>query len=255
MRVLRLSNSYDFAGDLRPEERSWFVAGEVLAQAAGEPVETTVRNIWPTEALPGLVDRWLVAGEPDLVFMKINWYWYAYESVPLRIRRKLGLFGRPLASAGENAAKIGWLSRTWAFQRSRRLVHRLMGGDSFFSEADVVERTKLVIRRIVTNEDRVVVVRATGAGRDDTGTLADYFERYQARTNRVEREIAAFCAELGVHFSSPDLHAREDQDLGGGDGLHKGARGYRVVGEDEGAAMVAAWRASHAGTSATSAKV
>jgi hypothetical protein len=70
MRVLRLSNSDDTAGELSPEVRAWHIAGEVLAAALGEPVETTTRVIWPEPSLPDLVDRWLDRYEPDMVFSR-----------------------------------------------------------------------------------------------------------------------------------------------------------------------------------------
>lgn len=245
MRVLRLSNSDDFAGDIPVEARPWHIAGEVLAATVGEPVETIARNTWPDPSLPDLVGQWLEKYEPDLVFLKVTWFWYAYESVPLRLKRRLGIVGRPLAAAGDRATQISWLAKTRAFKISRRALHRIIGGDAHFSEDQVIERMKAVIRKAVAREHVVLVVKGTGMGRDDTGTLAGYYDRYRARVERVEGEIEAFCQLLGVHYMSAQRKSRVDQDLHRGDGVHKGAHGLTLVGRREGENMALAWNAAH----------
>ncbi|MEX0782092.1 MAG: hypothetical protein WD557_05535 [Dehalococcoidia bacterium] len=256
MRVLRLSNSDDFAGDLPPEARAWHIAGEVLAAAVGAPVETTTRVVWPYPSLPDLVDRWLERYDPDLVFLKVNWYWYGYESVPLRLRRRIPLLGKPLAAAGDGATKISWMSRTRAFKASRDLANRVIGGDANFTGDEVIERMEAVIRRIVARENIILVVKGTGGGRDAIGSLGPYYERFKPKREYVEGTIEAFCRELGVHYTGIGrVRTREESDLDRGDGVHKGTHGLNRVGLSEGEAMAAAWRAEHAGAGAISLKV
>jgi hypothetical protein len=256
MRVLRLSNSDDFAGDLAPEARAWHVAGELLAAEIGEPVETTTRTIWPTAAVADLVESWLDRYEPDMVFLKVNWYWYGYESVPLRLRRRLPIVGRPLAAAGDGAQKISWVSRTRAFKAARHVANRAIGGDSNFTCDEVIERVQAVIRRIIVRENIIVIVKGTGGGRDAIGALGPYYARFKPKREYVEDTIEAFCRDLGVHYTGIGrVRTRDEADLDRGDGVHKGAHGLSRVGVLEGEAMVAAWRAEHSGSGAINLKV
>ncbi|MGH7754308.1 MAG: hypothetical protein ACREN5_15995 [Gemmatimonadales bacterium] len=249
MRVLRLSNSEDSAGDLPPQKRPWRIAGDVLAAAAGEPVETTVRVVWPDPSLPDLVDRWLDRYGPDMVFLKVNWYWYGYESVPLRLRRRVPVLGRPLAAAGDGTTRITWLARTRGYKAARHLANRVIGGDANFTCDEVIERMQAVIKRIVAREDIILVVKGTGGGRDAFGALGPYYQRFVPRREYVEGAIEAHCAELGVHYTSIGrLRTREEADIDRGDGVHKGERGLGRVGVSEGNVMVQAWEAERAGS-------
>jgi hypothetical protein len=256
MRVLRLSNSDDFAGDLPPEARAWYIAGEVLAAEIGEPVETSTRTVWPTPALPYLVDSWLDRHNPDMVFLKVNWYWYGYESVPLRLRRRVPIVGKPLAAAGDGATKIPWISTTRAFKATRNAANRVIGGDSNFTCDEVIERMQAVIRRIIAREHIILIVKGAGGGRDAIGALGPYYSRFKPKREYVEGTIEACCKDLGVHYTGIGrIRTREESDLDSGDGVHKGTHGLNRVGLIEGEAMVEAWRAERAGTGAINLKV
>lgn len=256
MRVLRLSNSDDTAGDLPEEARAWHIAGEVLAAAIGEPVDTTTRVIWPRPAVADLVDRWLERYDPDMVFLKVNWYWYGYESVPLRLRRRLPVVGKPLAAAGDGATRIPWVSRTRGFKACRHLANRIIGGDANFTCDEVIERMQAVIRRIVARENVILIVKGAGGGRDAFGALGPYHDRFVPKRQYVEGAIEAFCRDLGVHYTGIGrLRTRDEADLDRGDGVHKGAHGLGRVGRAEGEVMVAAWEAERAGAAAINVKV
>lgn len=94
IRILRLGNSDDTSPGIPDDQRAYALAAQVLEDAAGQPVETVVRTIWPDPELPGLIDEWLDRYKPDLVFLKVTWYWYGYESVPLRLERRLRWIGK-----------------------------------------------------------------------------------------------------------------------------------------------------------------
>ena len=115
MRVLRLGNSEDRSPGIADSDRAWYIAGIVLAEACGESVETVVRPISPTRELPDLLDKWLDEYQPDLVLLKVTWYWYSYESVPRRIERLFGRFwSKPFFSGEQTSGCRPW-SKT-AFQ-------------------------------------------------------------------------------------------------------------------------------------------
>jgi len=244
MRVLRLGNSDDLTAGIPDESRAWRIAGELLAEAAGEPVETIVKPIWPEPELPGLVGGWLDEYEPDLVFLKVTWFWYGYESVPRRLERLLGpVFGKPLAKGGLAAAGNPRLAHNRAFKLGRRAAHRVIGGDTPFNSHHVLEVMEACIRRVVAKESIGLVVKGTGSARHDEGALSGFYDRFTERRHEVEGGIERLCKQLGVvYIGGAGARSHIDPDLLRGDGLHKGPRGHAHVGAQEGAAMVRGWQ-------------
>lgn len=246
MRVLRLGNSDDVSPGIPDAERNYHVAGAILAEAAGEPVETIARPIWPTADLPDLVAGWIDEYRPDFVFLKVTWFWYGYESVPRRIERLLGRAGRPLARASTAAAADPRFAHRRWFKLGRRVAHRIIGGDTPFDTALVIQRMETVIRRIAAHEDIVLLVKGTGGGRLNEEALEGYYERFTARRDEVEGAIERLCRQLHVAYVGTGARkSKEDRDIHGGDGVHKGARGSGAMGRQEGAAMAEAWTAVH----------
>jgi hypothetical protein len=246
MRILRLGNSDDRSPGIADAQRGYAIAARLLESEIGEPVETIVKTISPTERLPELVERWLDEFQPDMVFLKVTWYWYGYESVPLRIERKLGRVGKPIADAGLGAAKRQWLARNGAFKFGRRMAHRVIGGDSPFEPQAVIDCMEACIRRVTAREGVVLVVKGTGGGRNDEAALAGYYERFAKKREFVEGSIEAYCEAMHVHYQGiRSVRPKGTSGLDGGDGLHKNLRGHEAVGANEAASMIAAWRAAH----------
>jgi len=243
MRILRLSESDDTAPGVADEERAWYIAQEAFARERGEPVETVIKTIWPTPKLPDLIDRWIDEFQPDLVFMKVNWYWYGYESVPLRIRRVLGPIGKPLSEGGLAAAKNRRLSKMWWFKAGRRWAHRTIGGDAAFEPAEIVDLMTVCIRRIIAHESTGLIVKGYGEGRKSDPYLAMYYARFKKKQAIVEGSIERLCAELHVPFYvTPTAHTKQETGLDGTDGLHRNAHGHIIVGEQEGEMLINGWR-------------
>ena len=216
MRVLRLGNSDDVSPGIPDAERNYHVAGAILAEAAGEPVETIARPIWPTADLPDLVAGWIDEYRPDFVF---------------------------LSTAA--AADPRFAHRRW-FKLGRRVAHRIIGGDTPFDTALIIQRMETVIRRIAAHEDIVLLVKGTGGGRLNEEALEGYYERFTARRDEVEGAIERLCRQLHVAYVGTGARkSKEDRDIHGGDGVHKGARGSGAMGRQEGAAMAEAWTAVH----------
>lgn len=252
MIVLRLSNSDDLNEAVPPDERVGNVAGRTMSEEIGQPVETITRAIWATDDLPDRIERWLDQYQPDFVFMKVNWYWYGYESVPLRVERLLGRrLGRPLARLGIRAAESPTVGSSKVFKHLRRYAHRFIGGDSPFTTDHVISVMDASIRRIVAREHTVLLVKGTGgrrAGRGDPATW--YFADALARkVDTVEGAIRRRCDELHVAWVDTETQGRiaqKDRDLARGDGIHRGLKGHQILGMTEGRSMAKAWREANA---------
>ncbi len=243
MRILRLSESDDTAPGVADEQRAWYIAQQKFAAELGQPVETIIKTIWPTPKLPELIDRWLDELQPDLVFLKVNWYWYGYESVPLRVRRVLGPVGKPIAEGGLAAAKSQRLSKMRWFKAGRRWAHRTIGGDAPFEPGEIVDLMTVCIRRIIAHESTGLIVKGYGEGRASDPYLAMYYARFKKKQTFVEGSIERLCNELHVPFYvTPTAHTKQESGLDDTDGLHRNAHGHIIIGETEGDMLINGWR-------------
>ncbi len=156
MKILRLSNSNDVlagATTNRPEALQ-----EGLEQFLGEPVEIIVKTIWPTEGIAEVVEKWVAKEQPDMVWVGIVNYWYEYMSVPKRMERLFGRFGKRASDLGFKAADAHWLSNNFAFRAMRRALQQTIGGDPHFTPKQVVERMEAIARRILRSEGVVLAM-------------------------------------------------------------------------------------------------
>ena len=218
----------------------------MLAEEAGEPVETIVRVIWPSPVLPDLIERWMEQYQPDFVSLKVSPYWFTFESVPLKLQRKLGPIGAPMASMGLKAADTPWLAHNAVFRAGRRLALNTIGGVTHFTPEEVIGVMDACVRRVLRHEGVVLEVRGPLAA-DRAGSGRAREARLEARRLAVHLAMKRMCADLHIHYTGRDGPAPVDRDAGihGGDQLHLNAEGHRRKGEEEGLAYVAAWRAAH----------
>ena len=245
VKILRLSDSDDI-GEVADAQRGYRVVERVFAEATGEAVETFVRVVWPSPALPGLIDGWITRYEPDLVIFKVNGYWFVYRSLPLQIRRRLGLVGRPLGRAGQWAASRRWLSRRRAFKAARGLLVRRLGGAHYFETAEVIETMTECVRTIARHEQIGIVVRTPIIGWLElpylTGRQRD---EMRSRLALVEAAAASLCA------STHAIHVGRDPygpplplgDIYEADGLHLNVEAQEWYARKEAGALAVAWRA------------
>ncbi|MGH2632945.1 MAG: hypothetical protein ACRDG3_06005, partial [Tepidiformaceae bacterium] len=160
MRILRLSTSDDLRPEVPESDRIHRLVEQTLTEETGQPVETMIRVIWPTPALPEAIGRWLDSYDPDVVFFRVSSYWFTYESVPLKFERSR--FARPghvLARAGFASASTPWLAYTPVYRGARNLARRVIGSAVNFTPDEVIEAVEGSLRRIVQHERAVVVVR------------------------------------------------------------------------------------------------
>ena len=167
MRILRLTNSNDFAGDVSDSDRSYRAVEAAMEAAFGEPVETIRKVIWPADDLPDIVERWVGEYRPDIVLLKPNSFWYAYESVPARVGRKLGWLGRAGQSVGDSgfrAARQPWLAYNPVFRKFRYIAQATIGGDTHLPVEYCLANMEAVIRRVLRHGDTVPVRRRSPGG-------------------------------------------------------------------------------------------
>lgn len=250
MRILRLTNSNDFTSDVSEDARGYRVIEAALAQVTGEPVETIPRRIWPSDSLPDTVDRWIEKYQPDLVFLKFNNFWYSYESVPLRLRRKLGPVGRLLGDGGLKAADTPWLANNRAFRKLRYWAQAAIGGDTHFTVDYVAGNMEAVMRRVLRHEEVILVARGSRGGRDRLDLPPSVRARHQARRKEATERFAALCAELNVPFIRGNQFRPWDPTDRGRDMFHSNEKGHRSTGEFEAQALVEIWRRLHPETPA-----
>ncbi len=246
MRVLRLGTSNDDTPELPEEQRGWKIAERMLAESAGEPVDTVLKRAWPNEAFPAMVGRWMDEYEPDLVVLRINWFWYGYESIPLWFERRMGRFGRWLARIGIRVGESPGFADNRYAQFVRRSLTKVLPSTAYFTPAELAATLEAVLRRVVRNENVVVLVRGTD-GWDWAPMYSDkQMRRQHLRGLEVRRRMEAICDELHVRFIYTDrARSRDELETGLNSARwHNNADGERRAGEIDGQAMVTAWQES-----------
>ena len=172
MKVLILGNSNDSGTWFEGGRKRTDIVRDRLAAEFGEPVTVTTKGIWPNAGMVATIERWLDEYEPDVVYMNVVSYWFAYESVPLKLRRLFGKrVGPVVGDAGVKLSK----SRRWGHNVVGRTVRRwaqaTIGGDPNFSTTEVVDRCSEAVNRIIRREGTVLVVKGS-RGRSKPGMTA-----------------------------------------------------------------------------------
>lgn len=242
MKILRLGTSEDLPGRVPENALAYRIVEERLRHATGEPVETVVKAVWPAEALPPIVERWLATVQPDLVYLKVAAFWFAYESVPLKLERMFGRAGKPLAAAGLRAASTPWLAHNGAFRAGRRLAQRTIGGATHFTPDEVVERVGACICSIVRAESVGLAVRGPQAFADFSASDAAR-ARAEQRRQHVHRALRDLCRESRVEyvgFNQPVYRTTARPRLLADD-LHRDAAGKLADAEMESEVLLRVW--------------
>jgi hypothetical protein len=246
MRVLLLGNSNDtvdwFSGRKRQE-----IVRDDLAAEFGEPVSVVTKAIWPNEGMPAALERWMAAEQPDIVYINVVSFWFAYESVPLKAQRLLGRFGPRAGKAGFRLADSKRFAHNVVFRGIRRFAQATIGGDTHFTPEEVIARVSACLRVALRSEGVVVVVKGP-YGRNDHGATAKQRRRNEQRRQQVNAALADLCATLHVRFSSaetPRFAAPGSKGLRIGDGLHATERGHAEMATDISPLLAESWRLAH----------
>lgn len=230
MKYLRFGSSNDGRAEVPAELRRAAIVEQRLSEALGEPVESVVRQAWPDERLPGLVARWMDEFRPDLVLLPVNSFSFNYESVPLKIERRLGPLGKPIAHLGWKAAETPAIAHRGAFHSARRLAQRTIGGATYFEPEQVLEVMAKCVRTIVQHEQAILIVKGSRGSRDFS--VSDGARRRsEERRLTVHRGLQALCGELHVDYFGTDTprYAEAGAEPGSmiGDRFHYDATGHR----------------------------
>jgi hypothetical protein len=246
VKVLVFGNSNDTDGWV-PEgsRRSQDIIRDRLAAEFGEPVEVVAKNTWPNDRMPSYVAKCIDEAQPDLVFFNVTTYPFAYESLPLRVRRIFGRFGEPLGDAGMRLAESKRWSHNAVFRTLRRWGQATIGGDTHFTPQEVIERYAEAIRVAARSEGTVVAVKGPFA-RGKKGTQRER-NRQEVRRKPVHMALKQLCAQLHVHYAGSDEPywrlRPTPKGAKAGDGLHSNEKGHAHLAEDHYAVVRDAWAA------------
>lgn len=235
MRILRLTNSDDMMSATPEAERTPALIGQRFTCATGEPIDWTVRVIWPSPELPDIIDSWIERYEPDVVQLGINGYWYIYRSVPLKLQRQFGPIGAKIGGLGLKAGDIPWITRTRGYHWTRAALLKTVGGATYFSPQEIRQLTETLARRILRHEQVTLMVKANlwPWASDPRRDLWMYLR------------LTELCAELHVPLLATDPRT-VDHDfflaMEAADRLHTGLAGRTWVAEQESRMLVDLWR-------------
>src|SRR5215207_8704163 len=110
MKVLVLGNSANDQPELAADSFWHAIAAREIEARTGESVEMVLRRAWPNETFPAVVARWVAEERPDVVYLTVIAFWYCYESVPVRLERRLGRAGTPLRNVGIKVSQVPWFA-------------------------------------------------------------------------------------------------------------------------------------------------
>ncbi len=236
MKILRLGSSDDVGGRVAADAMAYRIVEQELTRITGLEFTTVVRRIWPTSALPGLVERWMDEERPDVVFIKAApAFWFTYESVPLKVRRKLGVVGQPLAEFGVRTSRNPWLVRNRAYHAARRMAQRVIGGDTHFTPEEVVAVMSQVLA-VAARYEQAVTVATLPQGRVKHAVTAAGERRAEARRRRVEAALGSEMDRLHIEHTEPHPAARYQTGTStpvGRDQLHSDEVGQRQRAAEE----------------------
>ena len=242
MKILRLTNSNDFYGDVADSDRGYRLIETALAGEFGVEVETIRRTIWPADDLPDIVERWVMEHRPDMVFLKTSAYWYSYESVPLKFQRKFGRVGKAAGDTGLKAAATPRVAHNAVFRKLRYFAQATIGGETYFSIDYSLQTVEAVMRRVLRQEDTLLVVRGSRGGRDRPDVPKNVAARKEARRVEFNTRLNQLCADLSVPMVRGSERRKYDPSERQADRFHSNAKGHADAGSFEAAALVEIWR-------------
>jgi len=241
MKVLKLCTSDEFTSDVPDEQRAYRVAERVIADAAGEPVETILKPIWPRAELPAIIERWMMEHQPDLVLFVVSPFWMTFESVPLKLQRRFGRAGKAVGNLGTRTTRIPWLVTLRPYQFARRMAIRTIGGAYHFEPEYIADLTERCARVILREEKAGLVIRGplVALGRHGSSGTRRRAGLRRLETHRRLKEIAS---RLHAGYVGAEAEPYDERSL---DAVHSTAVAHRQRGMMEGQALAEAWKALH----------
>lgn len=256
MKVLRLATSADYYPGIPPDQRMPALIESMFEQATGEPMETVIRVLYPSDVSPAMLEGWLEEIRPDAVFIWVNPFWFAYESAPLRLRRSRGVVGRVAGRAARRATKSPRIARSSVFHLARRIAQKTVGASYYYEPDEVLAAMEAWLQLILRRETVVPIVYLPVfcmMYEPDEGRLA----RSEARRLEVNGLVATLCRRLHVICVEPDVSDEPPigRDYVVADKMHPTAPVHRWFAERQLPAHIAAWRELRGETAPVSSSV
>lgn len=208
LKILWLSNSNDTRANLMEGARRPELMAKMLEQEIARPVTLVTKPIWPSEALPEIIERWIAREDPDIVWLNTAAYWFTYESVPLRLKNRFGRVGGRVSEIGIRAGDDPRFANKATFRLFRRLLQLTIGGDTQLTPEQVVERQTQSARTVARHEQVVLILEGP---RGRTNFYAS--KRTEARAERkrlyVHARLRALALELRAEYCGTDVTLRE----------------------------------------------
>lgn len=233
MHLLFLGNSNDAGTWFEGGKKRHELVAERLQAEFGEPVEVTVKTLWPSAELPGIVAGWVQKTQPDLIYIDTASFWFLYRSVPLRVQRLLGKAGPKVGQAGFKVANSKRWSHNVLFRKVRGALQLTIGGDSHFTADEVQERISECIRIAVRAENAVVAVKGPH-GKFNRARTKRGFLKDEKKRLRVHHAWQTLCDQLHVTYEGridPALYETDYRATTVGDGLHSDATRHALDSE------------------------
>lgn len=211
------------------------IAATKLQAALGDDVQMRARFLWPSAGMIPTAKKWLAEFEPDVLYMTIPTFWFAYESVPQRLERRFGRLGKPLASTGLRAADNPKLAHNAVFRAGRRLAHTLIGGDSHFTPGYVVGEIEKLLRTVLAENEGLLVVIHGPQGWNAYHSSKRANRRAEARRLFVDARLRQLSTELHIPYfgTALPLNERGIRIETTGDGLHAGEQSQEFLGDKD----------------------
>ena len=200
MRILFLGSSNDAGNWVAPTQKKHVLAGARLEEDLGEPVEWVIRGIWPTGDLPAHVEEWIAESQPDVVYLNTGSYWFLYRSVPDRVKRVLGkVGGKRVGEAGARIARSPRWAHNAPFRLLRKVLQETIGGDTYFTTQQVIDRMSECVRVAARAEGTVLVVKGPhGKSRHSSRKRA--FERDERERLKLHAALEQLCAQVHATY-------------------------------------------------------
>jgi hypothetical protein len=206
LKILRLTHSGHTNSSAPPEQRAEAILRQMMMEATGEEVEIVSRVIWPAPELPGILDRWIRKEQPDIVYLTVNQFWYAFASVPVKLERLLGRRGgEGVSRVGRKLSRQTWLAGSRPFKLGRRVALKLIGGAYYFEIDEVEQTVRDCVRVILRYEDVIPVVHSAARLTQETptGVAPGWSDERRRELNARLRKMFAELHIIGRALDQP----------------------------------------------------
>jgi hypothetical protein len=192
--------------------------------------------------MDAVIGRWARQANPEIALILITPYWFAYESVPLKLQRAGGGFTRRPLRALSRLGAHPRVVRSRLLWRIRNMALRSGGGSAFFEPEQVVEAVTSYLDALAA--DPAIIPAVYGLPRSDL-TWGKPRRPGWAHERRltVYREISAYCADRGIPHETSDVEVPDDEWLRyrEADGVHINAAGHRRLADHQLPLLLRAW--------------